>query len=144
MNYHFPSPLGGVVFAVQFVDCESPCASYTVFYNILYIAQFSQGFKRSNFLHKILDPSLDFDALFPLGLFSHVHPGNMENGISVFDVPHPKVLSLSTGAHHWMGFWCFLRLLSCSLSLAPFARVQALDLGFWGTGMQQQHWGTAS
>lgn len=38
----------------------------------IYIAQFSQGIKRSNFLHKILDPSLDFNGLFHLGLFSRV------------------------------------------------------------------------
>lgn len=52
------------------------------------IAQFSQGIKRSNFLHKILDLSLDFSELFSLGLFSHVCPGDTESGISVFDIPH--------------------------------------------------------
>lgn len=78
VKYHFPSPLSGVIFAAQFVDRECLCLLCAAC--ISYIARFSQGIKRSNFLHKILDPPLDFNGLLPLGLFSHVHLGNRERG----------------------------------------------------------------
>lgn len=125
VNYHFPSHLSGIVFAVQFVDCECPRASLCSPYTL---HGFLRELKGQIFCTKSLILLLILMGCFIWGFSVALHPANTESGISVFDVAHSKLLPLPTGAHPWVVIWCSLSLQSCSLySLALCARRQALD-----------------
>lgn len=113
LKRHLPSPLSRIIFAVQFVDCECPCAPLCS-----PLHSFLRELKGQIFYTKSLIFLLILVGCF-LWDFSVMYvpvTRKVEFQCLIFHIPYPnhEQLSLTIGAHHWVVIWCSLRLLSCS------------------------------